>query len=195
MTEIIDLYPFLSSKNVTNALQRIAVSYSWVPKEFQRRLEAYTILAAYEANLSNQTRLIPEENLYEFGDAKFVCTAMSSSVLGDEVKIVAPDDKKIEEFFRTWAEDELFFAKMVANEYKASNLGDCVYRLYYSKGRGRVEVTTLDPGFWFPFNLGLADERHVFAWETKDEKSGKEVIYKEEYFYGTNGGQGQAGDS
>jgi hypothetical protein len=68
---------------------------------------------------------------------------------------------------------------MFANEYTASNLGDCVYRLSFSRNKGRVLVKEFDPGFWFPFNLGKSNERHILAWE---EQNGDEIeIYKEEY--------------
>lgn len=178
----IDLYPFLSKKQtLNNVFDRIAVSLDWVPKDHRRRLDAYTILAAYTANLATVTRAIEEEGRKELGDANFVCTAMSASVIGDDLRIISPKHPDIEEFFTQWAIDELFFAKLAANEYKSSNLGDQVYRLDYSKRSKRVKVDTIDPGMWFPFNLGLKNEEHNFAWEELNDK-GETEIYRARYY-------------
>jgi len=194
---IIDLYPFLEVKNATDPLGRIAVSYSWVPEEHLRRLQAYTVLAAYEANLANKVRQVAETTLHEYGDVKFVCRTLSMALLGDETRIVAPLEKEIESFFTEWAADEIFFAKLSANEYKGSNLGDCVYRLNWSGPKKRVEITTFDPGFWFPFNLGLKNERQVLAWEEKDPTTKQTIIYKEEYSIGgsASGGGGKSNNA
>lgn len=193
---LIDLYPFLNLKSGEDLLGRIAVSFSWVPKEHRRRLKAYTVLAAYAANVSNLVRKSPnteDGKLREYGDANFICTTMSAAVTGDSVRIFAPSDaKKQEEFFKNWAEKEMFFSKLCANEYKASNLGDCVYKLAWSKDKGRTKVYTIDPGFWFPFNIGESNERHIIAWEQDDGKNGTE-IYKEEYRLEKNSGSGAKG--
>jgi len=183
--QTIDIYPFLNLKpNTTNLFNRIAVSFSWIPEEFQRRIKAYTILSAYEANLSNIVRVTPEDDQKEYGDAKFICTQLSNSLIGDDLKIVSIGNEEVEKFYSQWAEDELFFAKLVANEYKASNIGDEVFKLEYSEKLGRTRVSTVDPGFWFPFNLGERNERHVFAWE--EERNGETQIYKEEYRKGSD---------
>jgi hypothetical protein len=196
----IDIYPFLAIKNGDDILSRIAVRTSWVPQEFHRRQKAYTVLAAYAANMANVVRKSPEVEdgkLREYGDANFVCTAMSCAVIGDDVRIVSPESKEQEAFFTQWAEKEMFFAKLAANEYKASNLGDCVYKLAWSKDKSRVRIYTIDPGFWFPFDIGLPTERHIFAWEEDDGKGGKR-IHKEEYWREFGGGSevgGGAGSS
>lgn len=178
--KIIDLYPFLSKKRQNHALSRIAVSLNWVHKDHRRRLEAYTVLASYVANLSNEVRAVSEEYLNEYGDANFVCTTMSSAVIGDKVSIACVENPDMERYFKRWATEELFFPKLVANEYKASNLGDCVYTLSWSPKRNRVRVRTIDAGYWFPFDIDTDNERHIFAWE-EELLDGTEAIYKEEY--------------
>ena len=187
---IIDIYPFLNNKNDVGLLERISVSLNWVPLIHQRRLQAYTVLAAYTANMSNAVRRTVEKDLLEYGDANFVCNAMANAVVGDNIQIVCVDDPDREEWFAKWAKDELFFPKLIANEYKASNIGDCVYRLNYSKYKGRTEVATLDPGFWFPYHLGTKDEKHYLGWEVENEDTGTYEVYLEEYTRNSQGGGG-----
>jgi len=179
---IIDIYPFLFKKRVPTNLDRISISLNWVPDEHQRRLDAYTVLSAYTANLSSVVRNIKEEDNKEFGDANFVCGALASSLIGDDIRIVAPKYPEIETFFNDWASDELFFAEVAANEYKASNLGDEVYRLSWSKDKNRVKVTSFDPGFWFPQNLGKANEEHYIAWEELNPANDETEIYVQHYY-------------
>lgn len=189
---ILDIYPFLAIKRGAELLDRIPVSLSWVPEQHKRRLEAYTVLAAYTANLSRLVRKEPDPEIHEYGDANFVCTAMSNAVIGDEARIIAPESPEIERWFRQWADNDLFFPRLVANEYKASNLGDCVYRLNYSRLRKRTQIRTLDPGHWFPLNIGRTDEQHIFAWEEKNPRSAEVEIYREWYRRDTTaGGPGQ----
>lgn len=55
-----------------------------------------------------------------------------------------------QEWLRQWAVDSRFWLKMSSNERKAVGLGDAVYVFGWTRRKGRVDVKTYDPGFYFP---------------------------------------------
>lgn len=97
-TPIIDQYSPLSHKMPLRE-NDTTLAPTWVPKDQQRRLDAYKVLAAYRGNVARN--LIPDtteatrRDHREYGDAELLVQRASGGVLGDQITFVvdgADDD-------------------------------------------------------------------------------------------------------
>lgn len=79
----------------------------------------------------------------------------------------------MQEFLRDWAGKERLRAKLLEGERKCVHLGDIAYLVLPDTGKGRVRLSVLDPGWYFPvLPDGLFDdfpETLHFAWEIVEE--------------------------
>ncbi|MFZ3493038.1 hypothetical protein ACODT5_07370 [Streptomyces sp. 5.8] len=171
------------------------VQATWVPRDALRRLAAYKILAAYDANQAGELAVLTGNDAgaerREFGAAAvFVDTALAH-LLGKSQQIVVagaehagadePDPQAqaaaaVQLLLRGWAEKELLPLRMQAAERKAVLLGDAVYLLAWDPDKGRVRLRTFDPGFYFPVLDEDADpgdypRRVHLAWEIPEERT------------------------
>lgn len=169
------------------------VQATWVPRDALRRLAAYKILAAYDANQAGELAVLTGNDAgaerREFGDAAvFVDTALAH-LLGKSQQIVVAGAEQagaqdldpqaqaaaaVQLLLRGWAEKELLPLRMQAAERKAVLLGDAVYLLAWDPDKGRVRLRTFDPGFYFPVLDEDADpgdypRRVHLAWEIPED--------------------------
>jgi hypothetical protein len=177
------------------------VAPTWVG-EHARRLQAYKILQSYVDNAARHFLILDSDDdraaHREYGDAALVSSTIQAALLGSEQTIVTagaddyreeldddadPEDVaaneeargpwELQEWLRQWAIDERLAHKMIETERNAVQLGDGVYTLGWSGGKGRPRLRVFDPGFYFPvLDDGNEDEfpRTVhIAWEYEDD--------------------------
>ncbi|MFD5899156.1 hypothetical protein [Streptomyces sp. NPDC060366] len=166
---------------------------TWVPREDQRRLAAYTLFAAYGHNQAWEVAATQDHTdssaRREFGDPAMLVAAITSHMLGREQTITVPgaedaeqsDGKSappeavhaatVQDGLRAWARAEQFAMRMQQNERKAVLAGDGVYTLAWDGAKKRPRLSVVDPGFYFPDlpdNSGDSSDfpdRVHFAWE------------------------------
>lgn len=166
---------------------------TWVPKEDQRRLAAYTLFAAYGHNQAWEIAAIADGTdasaRREFGDPAMLVASITSHLLGSEQTITVPgaEDAEpsdgstpppeavhaaaVEERLRAWARAEQLALRVQQCERKTVREGDGVYTLAWDPSKKRPRLSVVDPGFYFPDlpdNAGdttdYPDTVH-FAWE------------------------------
>lgn len=167
---VLDQWTALSHKEALSpeAGTKTRVVWSWVG-EHARRLTAYKILAAYQRNAARF--FLPATNVdyakrREYGDAALIVTQVRGALLGDDQSLVvdgADDDppegsgpdfvspaRERQDWLTEWAKKDRLPLKLIEGEGHAVGLGDGVYHVAWSAGRGRPTVTVYDPGFYFP---------------------------------------------
>lgn len=99
---------------------------SWVGPEHQRRLAAYMVLAAYEANvarelLSTSNPDVDRDERREYGDAGLIVDTVLSALLGETQEIVVPGAEAYDPHLAEPADDATDEDKAAAAEALAEN--------------------------------------------------------------------------
>lgn len=93
----LDQWSGLAHKTAMGPRARLRLAPTWVPADAQRRLAAYTILAAYRSNVS-RTLLdgtpTDKADRREYGDADLLVRRVAGAVLGDAPQIVVDGASK-----------------------------------------------------------------------------------------------------
>jgi hypothetical protein len=102
--KVYDIYaPLLNFKKALEQLNRVGVSFQYIPKEHRRRLKAYELLEAFYYNYSRDYRFSPDsggtsqnDTIFEAGDAQWICDTIKSKLFGDKIDIAIemPDEIK-----------------------------------------------------------------------------------------------------
>ncbi|MCY0961621.1 hypothetical protein [Streptomyces sp. H27-H5] len=185
--------PMMAATSDGRPHRGLAPQATWLPKDAVRRLAAYKVLAAYDANQAGELAALTGNDSgaerREFGDAAAFVDTTLAHLLGKSQQIVvagaehAGDENAspetlaasdVQQRLRSWAEAELFPLRMQAAERKAVLLGDAVYLLAWDPQKGRVRLRTYDPGFYFPVLEEDADpgdypQRVHLAWEIPED--------------------------
>lgn len=195
---VIDNYSGLEYKKVLS--NRNSSGAQWMAPdwmgEHRRRIQAYTMLAAYVNNsarmlqrVSTVEDFLSREDRREYGDPHLITEQARSSLLGDNQTVVVTgadrydvDKPTVEaqaavdrqDFLRQWGEDEQLITKVVETERNAVTSGDGVYLLGWDGETQRVFLRTFDPACYFPV-LDDGDEskyptRVHLAWQLPDEE-------------------------
>jgi len=165
---------------------------TWLPAKDKRRLAAYMVLAAYEANVAREFirgEDDADENR-EYGDAALIVDQVLAHLLGESQEIVVPgaedydptaepsDDPDTagpsqanaeflagrQEFLREWAEKVHMSLRLVDGERAAVNFGDGIYLLGWDERTSRPTCAVMDPGFYFPV---IPDSIDSYEYPTK----------------------------
>lgn len=175
-----------------------AVGATWVPDRERRRLAAYTVLSAYDTNQAAVLLDEGAEDRREYGDASVIVDQTLAHLLGETQKVTVPEAESntaassIEDYLKKWADDEHLWMRIQHAERNAVSLGDTVYLLAWSQTKGRVVLSTLDPGFYFPvlpdsaIGADTYPTRIHFVWETPDDTAtgGKGTLRRVTYELG-----------
>lgn len=153
----------------------------------RRRLNAYTVLASYQENVSRFFLDVgaDEEDVRderrELGDAQVIIDTLLSSILGNDVTITCEDEELLK-----WAQKRgrqwRIIRKLFQWEEKAIGLGDGVIAMWIDKPKGRVKVRVFDPATYYPVLDGSSNEefpkRVHIAWEfDRVDEENHEVRY------------------
>jgi len=199
---IFDQYTALDFKSVLGGDgfgPRADLAPTWIGKEHQRRLRAYTVLNAYLTNSSrkllDRRKTSESEGRREYGDAANIVDAFVAAVLGDEqtIHVEGAEDydesgegegntsgeaaaaHAVQEKLREWAKDERLPLKLIEGENKAVGLGDVVYSLGWNTKKKRPRLRVWDPGFYFPvIDDDSGDDFHSrihLAWELDEDEA------------------------
>ncbi|MFI0929615.1 hypothetical protein ACH4TP_37690 [Streptomyces sp. NPDC021012] len=167
---------------------------SWVPPGDQRRLAAYTLLAAYANNQAAEIAQFTNpdaDERREFGDPSMYVETALANLLGREQSITVPGAEqtgtssgsedadqamaeRVQKLLRTWAEAEQFELRVLQTERKAVTLGDGIYYLHWDPAKQRVRLKAYDPGFYYPV-IGEDDDgsdypdRVHLAWDLPED--------------------------
>lgn len=197
---ILDAWTPLSFKRALGTRKQAGTSWlapTWVG-DHARRLQAYTMLQAYIDNAGREYLAeVGEEDREEhreYGDAALISETIRSALLGDSQEVFVEGSDKtnadgtasdaeavlLQEWLQQWASDERFQLKMIEAERNAVNLGDGVYTLGWSSGKGRPRLRVFDPGFYFPvLDDGPEDDypnRVHIAWEMETPHTGERKL-------------------
>jgi hypothetical protein len=165
---VLDVWSYLSYKSTfgrTPSATGIGpyTAPGWVPKDEQRRLEAYKMYDAYYRLSAREWMSLfmsddDRKGRREYGDPYLLTETALSSLLGDKVTIQVEgsileggDPASTQQMiFDQWAEDEKFLLKLWECERNACKLGDGVYVVGWDTKKGRPRLSVWDPGFFFP---------------------------------------------
>jgi hypothetical protein len=144
--------------------RRIGTAPSWISQPDKRRIEAYTLLAAYFENTAQ--KYLPNDQdptaRREYGDPTLIRDNLVDAVLGEEAMVSVRGARRkteeeideyadtLQDFFEKWVEDELFLMTVMEVEENAIGLGDGVFEIAWDGKKKRAVVRCYDPGFYFP---------------------------------------------
>lgn len=162
---------------------------SWVG-DHARRLMAYKVLQAYVDNSAREFLATTDEAKIEehreYGDAALIRNTILAALLGNDQEIVVggadselEDEKaeaaaklELQEWLRKQWVAERGPLKLQETERDAVGLGDGVYSIGWSSGKGRARIRCWDPGFYFPVltdgNEDDYPDKVHFAWEVPE---------------------------
>jgi hypothetical protein len=179
---IFDAWTPLAFKRALGGRRQPGAGWGWEAPTWvgahQRRLQAYTLLRAYQDNAAREFFVATErdkiEGRREYGDAALIVNTILAALLGDDQVITVdgadeydpnhPDKSggdttsateakaawQLQDWLRGWADDERLGLKMLETERRSVGLGDGVYTLGWSASKKRVRLRVWDPGFYFP---------------------------------------------
>jgi hypothetical protein len=198
---VVDIWSPLSHKEPMRANGRGTDLFrrSYLSEFDRRRLTAYHLLAAYQANvarsfLGDSSGSGLDEHR-EYGDPAMIVKTITAALLGKDqaIRVRGAEDYDptsatsqgeaadsearmaydVQQYLRDWADKERLPLKMLDNERRTVGLGDGVYALHWSRSKGRARLRVYDPGFYFPVLDDNVDDdfptRVHFAWEVTDE--------------------------
>jgi hypothetical protein len=170
---------------------------SWVPPDDQRRLSAYTYLAALMDNVARYWLPIVDadgnpiphwilDRYREYGDPDLMVVTARAALLGDDQVISVDgaeetDDQgtpenaraaEVQDWLDAWADDEQLSLRLLEQETDTIGLGDAGFILGWDATVKRPRLETFDPGWYFPVldpskPSGGYPETVHLAWEEK----------------------------
>lgn len=209
---LFDSWTPMSFKRALGGKKQPGISWaapSWVG-EHDRRLMAYKVLQAYQDNSARVFLTTTDQetidNHREYGDAALIVNQIVAALLGEGQDIVVPgadddnpdaDAVALQDWLRSWGDDERLPLKMLETERNAVGLGDGVYVLGWDKAKQRTRLRVFDPGFYFPVlddsNEDDYPSKVHLAWELESDRPGTRRIRRITWELGPIGPQSSPG--